>query len=192
MGLRGVATISFGLAVVLLLPSSTTASFVMLFATYLAADGFFAVLAATRASRRTKRWWALILEGLTNLGVAGWVLIWPAIAVVAFLHALSIWAVVTGALMLAGAHRLSAFHGRWILAFAGAVSTGWGILLATFGPDATDDPRAVASWLTAYAILFGVTLLFLGAHMRRRHRRSDDLTERAWQSGRLTRGARRP
>lgn len=178
VGLRGVVTVAFGLTVVAVLPSSTTASLVVLFAAYLAADGFFAVLAARRMARETRRWWTLTLEGLTNLGLAGWVLIWPAIAAVAFLHVLSIWAIVTGALMLGAAHRLSLFHGRWVLAFAGATSTGWGILLATTGPDAIDDPHAMALWLIAYAALFGITLLALGFHLRRRHHQSFNLAVR--------------
>jgi uncharacterized membrane protein HdeD (DUF308 family) len=172
VGSRGLATVAFGLAVVALLPSSTAASLAMLFAAYLAADGFFAVLAARRTALISRRWWSLTLEGLTNLGLAAWILIWPAMAAVAFLHVLSIWAIVTGALMLGAAHRLSLLHGRWVLAFAGATSTGWGILLATIGPNATDDPRAMALWLIAYAVLLGVTLLVLGFHLGRRHHQS--------------------
>jgi uncharacterized membrane protein HdeD (DUF308 family) len=52
VGLRSSAAILFGLTLVVLLPSSTTASLVMLFAAYVAADGFFAILAATRMPRR--------------------------------------------------------------------------------------------------------------------------------------------
>lgn len=184
VGLRGLATIIFGLVVILLLPSSTTASFIMLFAAYVAADGCFAILAAILAAKgRATRWWTLILEGLTGLVLAGWVLVWPAIAVVPFLHALSIWAIVSGAFMLAAARRLSRFHGRWILALGGGISTGWGILLATIGPDATDNPRAMAVCLIGYAVLFGATLMVLGVHLRRRHReaRSASLRDRVVQ-----------
>jgi uncharacterized membrane protein HdeD (DUF308 family) len=57
--------------VILLLPSSTAASFVMLFAAYVAADGCFAILAAMLAANgRAKRWWTLILEGLIDLVLA--------------------------------------------------------------------------------------------------------------------------
>jgi uncharacterized membrane protein HdeD (DUF308 family) len=71
VGLRGLATIIFGLVVILLLPSSTAASFVMLFAACVAADGCFAILAAMLAANgRAKRWWTLILEGLIDLVLA--------------------------------------------------------------------------------------------------------------------------
>jgi uncharacterized membrane protein HdeD (DUF308 family) len=189
IGLRGVAAVFFGLAVVTLLPSSTTAALVMLFAVYIAADGFLAVLVARRAGRRTRRWWTLMLEGLTNLGLAGWVLVWPAIAAVAFLHVLCIWAIVTGALMLAAAHELSLSHGRWVLAFAGATSVGWGILLATIGPNAIYDPHAMALWLIAYAALCGITLLILGFHIRRRYHQSTESAAHLQRHRRTTRAA---
>jgi uncharacterized membrane protein HdeD (DUF308 family) len=159
--------------VILLLPTSTTASFVMLFAGYITADGCFAILAAMLAANgRAKRWWTLILEGLTDLVLAGLVLVWPAVAVVPFLRAVSIWAIVSGAFMLAAARRLSRFHGGWIRALGGGISTGWGILLATIGPDVTVEPRAMAAWLIGYAVLFGATLMVLGVYLRRRHRQA--------------------
>jgi uncharacterized membrane protein HdeD (DUF308 family) len=122
IGLRGVAAVVFGLAVVTLLPSSTTAALVMLFAVYIAADGFLAVLVARRAGRRTRR----------------------------------------------------------------------GILLATIGPNAIYDPHTMALWLIAYAALFGITLLILGFHMRRRHHQSADLAARLRQYRRTIRPAGPP
>ena len=53
--------------------------------------------------------------------------------------------------MLAAAHRLAGSHGRWLLAFDGGVSAGWGAL-------------------AAYALVFGVTLLVLAGRLWRRHR----------------------
>ncbi len=191
IGLRGAVTVIFGLVLILLLPRATTASLAMLFTAYVAADGFFAVLMGLRKAKQPRRSWSQIMEGFTNLAVAGGVLLWPAIASVALLHVLSIWAIVSGALMLAAAHRLSATNGRWILAFAGAVSTGWGILLATFGPDAAAEPDTMAGWLIAYAALFGITLLVLGVHLRRHHRASH-ASAHDWRHGRITTGARPP
>jgi uncharacterized membrane protein HdeD (DUF308 family) len=187
IGLRGVATIAFGLALVLTLRSATTASLVTLFAAYLAADGVFAVLTAERAAKHARRWWMQILEGLTSLGVAGWVLLWPAIAAVAFLHVLSVWAIVTGGCCLlprAGSTRR--------MAVGCMPSPAPGILLATLGPDAENEPGAPAAWLVTYAVLFGVTLLALGVRLRRRHHRSGNLTARGWRDGRVTSGARPP
>src|SRR4030081_1361903 len=84
-------------------------------------------------SPRGERWWLLVLEGSVNLGVAGVILIWPAIVAVPFLDLASAWAIVTGALMLAAARRLSLAHGQTLLLVAGIVSAGWGILGAGVG-----------------------------------------------------------
>jgi uncharacterized membrane protein HdeD (DUF308 family) len=169
VGLRGVAAVVFGLGV-LLLPPPTVASLVLLFAAYIAADGIFAILAGRREAGRGERWWTLIVEGLTNLTVAGAVLVWAAIAVVPLVSLASAWAVVTGALMLAAAHRLAASHSRWLLAFGGGVSAGWGALAVALAPASDGDLRTTERWLVAYALVFGVTLLILASRLRRRHR----------------------
>jgi hypothetical protein len=77
VGLRGMAAVLFGLAI-LVLPSPTIASLVLLFAAYVTADGIFAILAGARAADQIERWWTLIVEGVTNLTVAGAVLVWLA------------------------------------------------------------------------------------------------------------------
>jgi uncharacterized membrane protein HdeD (DUF308 family) len=99
----------------------------LMFAAYVAADGAFAILAGMRAAPRGERWRLVILEGATNLAAAAAVLAWPAIAIAApFVRLACAWAVVTGALLLAAAHRLSGPHGRWVLVLAGVASAGWG------------------------------------------------------------------
>jgi uncharacterized membrane protein HdeD (DUF308 family) len=169
IGLRGMAAILFGL-VVLLLPSSTVASFVLLFAAYVTADGLLAILAGTRAVGRGERWWTLIVEGMTNLAAATAVLIWAGLAVVPLVGWASGWAVVTGGVMLAAAHRLSTTHGRWLLAFGGGVSAGWGALAIALRTSSDGDLRTIELWLVAYALVFGITLLLLASRLRRRHR----------------------
>src|SRR5258708_33777187 len=100
MALRGLAGIAFA-AVILAMPQPTLAALILLFATYLAADGLLAILAGARAARRGARWRMLILEGAVNLGLAGVNAVWPAISAVAFLHILAAWAIVTGPPLLA-------------------------------------------------------------------------------------------
>jgi uncharacterized membrane protein HdeD (DUF308 family) len=169
IGLRGIAAVTFGF-IVLALPSSTTASLVLLFAAYVGADGLFVIFAGARAVRQVERWWTLMLEGAINLTVAGAVLVWLALAVVPLVPLASAWAVVTGALMLAAAHRLSDSHGRWLLAFDGGVSAGWGALAGALASSSDGDLRTTERWLVAYALVFGVTLLVLAGRLWRRHR----------------------
>jgi uncharacterized membrane protein HdeD (DUF308 family) len=168
VGLRGAAAMLFVIAI-LCLPSPTIASLMLMFAAYVAADGAFAILAGMRAAPRGERWRLLILEGATNLAAAA-VLAWPAIAIAApFVRLACAWAVVTGALLLAAAHRLSGPHGRWVLVLAGVASAGWGALAAA--ADA-GNPQTIRLWLVGYAVIFGGVLLALAGHLRRRHNES--------------------
>jgi uncharacterized membrane protein HdeD (DUF308 family) len=67
----------------------------------------------------------LILEGSVNLAAAAAVLVWQSVAAVALVPIATAWAVISGGLLLAAAHRLSGSEGRWILVVAGVVSAGW-------------------------------------------------------------------
>ena len=144
------------------------ASLILLFAAYVAADGVFAILAGMRAAQRGTRWRLLVLEGATNLAAAAAVLAWPALAIAApFVRLVCAWAVVTGALLLAAAHRLSVPHGRWILVFAGAVSAGWGTLAAAAD---VGNIRTIQLWFVGYAVVFGGVLLALTGRLQGRQR----------------------
>jgi uncharacterized membrane protein HdeD (DUF308 family) len=167
IGLRALAAGTFLLALALL-PAQSIASLIMLFAAYITADGALAILAGLRTARRGERWWPLVVEGSINLGAAV-VLVWPLVIAAPFVSVTTAWAIVTGALLFAAAHRLALHHGRWLLVFAGAVSLGWGLLAATVGPSASGDARIIELWLVAYAATFGATMLILSLRLQRRH-----------------------
>jgi uncharacterized membrane protein HdeD (DUF308 family) len=164
MGVRGLAAILFAITI-LSLPPQAVAPLVFLFAAYLAADGAFAILAGMRAPRWGSRWPMLILEGSVNLAAAAAVLVWQSVAAAALVQIATAWAVITGGLLLAAAHRLSGSEGRWILVLAGVVSASWGALIAAIG---ASDTRAMRLWLVGYALIFGGTLAALAGHWQRR------------------------
>ena len=172
VGVRGVLAVAFCLAV-LALPPPTLASLIVMFAAYLAADGIFALIAATRAARRGERSLLVIYEGAANLAVAGGVLAWHAIAVAPLFQLASLWAVVTGALLFAAARRLPLTHGRWLLAAAGVLSATWGALVAAWGPSSATAPETMGWWLVGYALPFAAVLIALGSLLQRLHRQSD-------------------
>jgi len=163
IGLRSAAAILFAI-VVLWLPPQAVAPLVFLFAAYLIADGAFAILAGMRAPRWGSRWPMLILEGSVNLAAAAAVLVWQSVAAVALVPIATAWAVISGGLLLAAAHRLSGSEGRWILVVAGVVSAGWGALVAILG---ASDTRTMGLWLVGYALIFGGTLVALAGRWRR-------------------------
>lgn len=163
IGLRSAAAILFAITI-LSLPPQAVAPLVVLFAAYVAADGAFAILAGMRAPRWGYRWPMLILEGSVNLAAAAAVLAWQAVAAVPLVQIASGWAMITGGLLLAAAHRLSRNEGRWLLVGAGIVSAGWGALVAILG---ASDTRSMGLWLVGYALIFGGTLVALAGHWRR-------------------------
>src|SRR5205085_8338982 len=136
IGLRSAAAILFAITI-LSLPPQAVAPLVLLFAAYLAAHGAFAILAGMRAPRWGYRWPMLILEGSVNLAAAAAVLVWQAVAAVPLVQIASGWAMITGGLLLAAAHRLSGGGGRWILVVAGVASAGWGAFVAILGASDT-------------------------------------------------------
>jgi uncharacterized membrane protein HdeD (DUF308 family) len=111
----------------------------------------------------------LIFEGSVNLGAAAAVLVWQAVATVPLVQIATAWAVITGGLLLAAAHRLTGNEGRWILVLAGAVSASWGALLAAIG---ASDTRAMGLWLVGYALIFGGTLVALAGRWQWRQQTS--------------------
>ena len=171
IALRGLAALLFG-AGVLTAPQPAVASLVWLFAVYIAADGALAVYFAARAGLRGERWRALFLEGAINLGVAAVVLIWPVLALVAFVPLTAAWAIVSGGALLAAAHRLSVAPGRRALAGAGFVSAAWGAAASAYDWVSGRNAGGSLWWLIGYAALFGGTLLLVAVQLQRHHRRT--------------------
>jgi uncharacterized membrane protein HdeD (DUF308 family) len=163
IGLRSAAAILFAITI-LSLPPQAVAPLVLMFAAYVAADGTFAILAGMRGARSGYRWPMLILEGSVNLAAAAAVLAWQAVAAVPLVQIASGWAMITGGLLLAAAHRLSRREGRWILVVAGVVSAGLGASVAILG---ASDTRTMGLWLVGYALIFGGTFVALAGRWRR-------------------------
>jgi uncharacterized membrane protein HdeD (DUF308 family) len=168
LGVRGAAAILFAIAI-FSLPPQAVAPLVFLFAAYVAGDGAFAILTGMRAPKWGSRWPMLILEGSVNLAAAAAVLVWQAIAAVPLVQITTAWAVITGGLLLAAAHRLVAGEGRWILVLAGIVSASWGASLAAIGASST---RSMGLWLAGYALIFGATLMALAGRLQWHQRNS--------------------
>jgi uncharacterized membrane protein HdeD (DUF308 family) len=164
IALRGVLAIAFGIAAVLL-PGVTIAALVLLFAAYMLVDGVFAIVAAVRAARHGERWGLLVFEGIADLVAAAIAWLWPLATVLAFVMLMGAWAIVSGVLMIAATFRLHLAYGRWLMALGGFISVIWGFLLLVW-PVA--GILALAWWMGAYALFFGVTLLALSIRLRRR------------------------
>ena len=128
VGLRGILGIIFGL-ICLLTPDIAVGALVLLFAFYMLVDGLFAIAAGIRNARNGERWGLLLLEGFVDIAAAAVAFLWPALTLVVLIWIIAIWAIITGALMLASAFTLKKDHGRWWLALGGICSLIFGVVL---------------------------------------------------------------
>src|SRR5262249_25213441 len=157
VGLRGSWAIIFGL-ICLLTPGIAVGALVLLFAAYMFVDGVFAILSGIRAARSGERWGLLVLEGIVDLAAGAIAIAWPAITIVALVWIVAIWAIVSGALMLATAVGLNLDYGRWWLALGGIASLVFGILLII---EPFIGAVVLTLWIGVYALVFGGLLLVL-------------------------------
>jgi uncharacterized membrane protein HdeD (DUF308 family) len=157
VGLRGILAIIFGL-ICLLTPGIAVGAFVIVFAAYMFVDGVFAIISGIRAARSGESWGLLILEGVVDLAAGVVAILWPAITLVALVWIVAIWAIVSGALMLAAAFSLNLDYGRWWLALGGIASIIFGILLII---EPFIGAVVLTLWIGAYSLIFGVFLLVL-------------------------------
>jgi len=162
--LRGVLALIFG-AFLLFDPGLALSSLVLVFGIYLLVDGAFAVVAAIRAAAHHERWGLLLLEGICGIVLGLVALGAPLFAVTVWITLMAIWAIITGALMLAAAFRLHSGHGNWLMGLGGVASLVWGVLL--FAAPLL-GAVVLTIWLGAYAVVFGIAMIALGLRLRSR------------------------
>jgi uncharacterized membrane protein HdeD (DUF308 family) len=164
LALRGTAAIVLGI-LAFLWPGITLTVLVWFFAAYLLVDGVFAVLAGLRAAEAHERWWPLAIEGALGLLAGAIALLWPALALLTFIYIAAFWAILTGLVMVTAVLRRRSVHGMRFLLAGGVLSLAWGIVVIVW-PIAGE--LALAWWIGAYAILFGLFMLSFGLQLRRR------------------------
>src|SRR5262249_4657498 len=132
---------------------------VFTFGAYALVDGIIALILAMTGRGQAGPWWALLLEGLLGIAVGILTFVWPGITQLVLLYVIAWWCLVTGLLQIVGAIQLRRrIEGEWLLALTGVLSVLLGLALA-FLPLA--GLLAVAWWIGAYSIAFGILLLAL-------------------------------
>ena len=173
--LRGIFAVLFGLAA-FTWPDLTIAVLVLLFGAYALADGIFA-LAGMFGREDNDRWWVSLLEGVAGIGAGLITFFWPALTAVTLLFIIAAWAIMTGLLEVIAAIRLrKEMEGEWAFILSGILSVLFGVILV-----ARPGAGALAMiWIIgAYALAFGVLLIFLALRIRKLGRALDDATATA-------------
>jgi uncharacterized membrane protein HdeD (DUF308 family) len=162
--LRGIVAILFGIAA-LIWPGLTIEVLVLMFGAYALLDGIFAVIVGIQQYGETKRWWAVVLEGVAGIVLGVLTLIWPGTTATVLLAFIAAWAIVTGVFEIGAAIELrKVIDNEWMLILAGAASVLFGMLLVL---QPTAGALAIIWLIGAYAIVFGVLLSILAFELRR-------------------------
>ena len=163
--LRGVAAILFGI-LAFALPGITLAVLVIVWGAYALADGILALVAAYRVRDQGKPFWSLVIVGVLGIAAGIVTFIWPGMTALVLLLFIAAWAVVMGIFQIIAAIRLrKEIQNEWLLGLSGVLSVLFGIIMfAQPGAGAL----AVIWVIAAYAIVFGVLLVWLGLRLKKR------------------------
>ena len=161
--LRGLFWVLFGI-VIFARPGISLVSLTLALGVVMFVDGVINTANAFSGRKEHDDWWELLLVGLAGIGVGVLTFYNPQATALAVVLYVAIWAIATGLLEIVAAVRLrKQIEGEFWLALAGIASVFFGVLLAA-------RPGAGALtilWLIgAYAIAFGVILLFLAFKVR--------------------------
>ena len=170
LGIRSVLALLLGLVgffmVVLaaFMPRTTGVLVVGLFAGYALLDGLLSITAATRAVRRARPRFLMLLEGLVDVttAVTAFIII-QGDRPRGLLALIAGWAIVTGALQMGWTFSIDIQRGRSLLAVAAALSVVFGLFLLVWRPP---DLVTAVGRLTVYAVLLGVLRLMVTVRLQ--------------------------
>jgi uncharacterized membrane protein HdeD (DUF308 family) len=163
--LRGIVGVAFGVAAVVW-PGITLFALVLLWGAYAFVDGVLALVAAIKHRGGAGKTWWLIFAGVVGLAAGILAFVWPGITSWALVMLIGAWAFVHGIFEIVGAIRLRReIDNEWALAIAGALSAIVGLGIMIF-PGA--GALALVWMIAFYAIIFGVSLIFLAFRLRSR------------------------
>ena len=162
--LRGVAAVLFGI-LAFALPGITLAVLVIVWGAYALADGILALIAAYRVRDQGKPFWSLVIVGLLGIAAGIVTFIWPGMTALVLLMFIAAWAVVMGIFQIVAAIRLrKEIKNEWLLGLSGVLSVLFGIIMFV-QPGA--GALAVIWVIAAYAIVFGILLIWLGLRLKK-------------------------
>jgi len=166
--LRGVAGVLFGV-LAFIWPGITLAVLVIVWGAYALADGILALIAAFRVRDQGRPFWSLLIVGLLGIAAGIVTFIWPGMTALVLLLFIAAWAIVMGIFQIIAAIRLrKEIQNEWLLALSGILSVLFGVIMFV-QPGA--GALAVIWVIAAYAIVFGVLLIWLGLRLKKRSER---------------------
>ncbi len=163
LAIRGAVAVLFGFSA-FFAPQLTLKYLVSLFGIFALADGFF-----TMGAGAALNWLTLFSEGFIGAAIAVLVFVMPDTARLMIVYFIVAWALVTGALELAGVwglHRSisrAIQRGEWLLGAEGLLTIGLGVLCAVL---ATSTVSMFMRTVGVYAVVSGVLFVALAFNVR--------------------------
>jgi uncharacterized membrane protein HdeD (DUF308 family) len=165
--LRGLCAILFGV-LTFMWPHITLVTLILLLAAYTFADGIFSLAAAIMGGSAKSRWW-LAFVGLFGIAAAVVIFLWPGITALLLLLYIGAWAIATGVMQIIGAISLrKEIKDEWLLIAGGLLSVLFGVLVIL---EPSSGALALLFVIGAYAILYGVVMIFFSLRLRRHRQR---------------------
>ena len=156
--LRGLVLVLLGLLLLIQPLVGTTAAVVALFAVFLVADAVVALVQALTSRWQPGRvWW--VVQAVTDLVFAAFVLLWPGATALVLYYVVASWAIVLGVVtIITGVNlaRVREAHWPWVTA-GGIVGVLFGLVLVARPPDGGTALSLVVAALGLYAFVVGVS-----------------------------------
>lgn len=155
---RGALVMVFGI-LALFWGKPTELVLVLLFGVFSTMDGILATAAGLASRGYFKRWWALLLEGITGIAMGVLIFYWPDVTALVLLYFIAVRAVTTGVFeVLAAIEFRQVFPEEWTMIIGGLLLVLLGIWLFVFPAEGTGS----LVWLiSVYAIIAGlIDLIF--------------------------------
>jgi uncharacterized membrane protein HdeD (DUF308 family) len=159
VALRGVLAIVFGI-VALVFPGITLGSLAMVFGAYAFVSGVLTIVAAFGHRGREASWY--VVEGTIGIAVGLATFFFPGMAAQALVILIGLWAILMGIFEVIAGFELP-ISWSWLLAFAGVLSIGFGIVVIAYPGSGA---LAIAWIIGIYALMFGGSLLAFGIWLR--------------------------
>ena len=161
--LRGIAALIFGI-LALFWPEAVLEVLVIIFGAFLLVDGLLLSLYALRNRMNMTSWFGLFFTGLIGVAAGVVAFLWPEVTAVAFILLFAVWAIASGFLQtLIALPRRRHMNGGWLWVLAGLLTLLVGVMLF-FWPKV--GLVAVAWLIGAYAVIYGIFLIWLGLRAR--------------------------
>jgi uncharacterized membrane protein HdeD (DUF308 family) len=142
----------------------TSLALVLLFGAFVLTDGISTVATGIASRKYFKRWWALLLEGLTGIVIAVITFIWPNITGLSLMYFIAGWAILTGIFEIAAAIEFrKLIPGEWTTVLMGILSIIFGIMLFV-SPSA--GALSIVWAIGFYAIFFGIMEIVFAFRLR--------------------------